>query len=205
MAKLALSFKGNLIKVIPVHDGIMTVGRDPACDVHIDSLAVEPVHARLETHHRKTRITDSDSPEGIFVNHLRVNEKDLVDNDIIRIGKHVLRYIDTDEDTSRVPPPPVEAKPRPSPPEADSRAGWLQILSGKYLGKTLKLKSGLTDLGKHGLPPALVSFRDGAYNISSLGDDEIRITDTPIGETSRPLKDGDIIQIGNTKLQFYLQ
>lgn len=211
MAKLTLSFKNNLLKVINVKPGSMTIGRDPSCDIHIDSLAINPVHATLETSNDKTLIKDSDSSEGIFVNHQRINEVELADKDIIRIGKHVLRFSEVSEKIAEEPELPEQsaaaapAAEAEKPDTSDGRSGWFQILSGKHLGKTIKLKSGMTDLGQHNLPPALISHRDGTYHISSLGDAEIRVADKPIGEKAQPLESGDMIRIGDMQIQFYLQ
>ncbi len=210
MAKLTLSFKGNLLKVIPVKEGPMTIGRDPSCDIHIDSLAVQPLHARLFTSEGKSSLTDTDTPEGTFVNHQRIDEVELEDKDIIRVGKHVLKYIEDDDSHADEPPEPqpqpapVDVAPQPAAVE-EVRHGWLQILSGENLGKTVKLKTGMTNLGKQGMPPALIALRNEGYFISSLGDDEITVGSERIGEHSHLLKDGDMIHIGNTQIQFYLQ
>lgn len=205
MAKLTLSFKGKLMKVIHIKDGPMTIGRDPSCDIHIDSLAVHPLHARLMTRDGRTTLQDSDSPDGTFVNHQRVDELELSDKDIIRVGKHVLRYILTNDLTLPHAETDIDDTPVSPAKEKDNRTGWLQILSGKHLGKTVKLKSSLTDLGKQGLQPALIALRNEGYFISSLSSDEIRVGDNSIGETSHLLNDGDMIHIGETQMQFYLQ
>ena len=47
MAKLTLSFKDKKLKIFPITGQDLVVGRDPACTVHIDSLAVQPRHARI--------------------------------------------------------------------------------------------------------------------------------------------------------------
>lgn len=205
MAKLTLSFKGKVLKVIAVKDGPMTIGRDPSCDIHIDSLAVHLLHARLMTHDGHTTLQDSDSPDGTFVNHLRVDEHELADNDIIRVGKHVLRFMLSNDQVVIGNETSIDDAPISPSNEKNSRTGWLQILSGKHLGKTVKLKSSLTNLGKQGLQPALISLRNEGYFISNLSSNEIRVGDNPIGETSHLLNDGDMIHIGDTQMQFYLQ
>lgn len=209
MAKLTLSFKGNLLKVIPIKEGPMTIGRDPSCDIYIDSLAVHPLHARLLTSDGKSSLADTDTPEGTFVNHQRIDEVELADKDIIRVGKHVLKYIEADSESHAVEAEEVHETPASTVPQAaaeeEVRDGWLQILSGKHLGKTVKLKAGMTNLGKQGMPPALIALRNEGYFISSLGDDEITVGSEHIGERSHLLKDGDMIHIGSTQIQFYLQ
>jgi hypothetical protein len=211
--KLTLSFKGKTLRLIAVKEGTMTIGRDPGCDIHIDSLALQPVHARLITTRGDSVLHNDSGEDGTFVNHKPVFEHKLVDDDLIRIGKHVLIYSVEDIVTHEPgfvtevaeAPGPVPETPPSSSPKKKQANGWLQILSGKKLGKTLKLKSGLTDLGKYGLQPALITRRSDGYHISKLGDDDITVGNNDIGEKSWLLRDGDMIHIGSTQVQFYTQ
>jgi len=47
--KLTLLFRDKLLQVHHLSEGETLIGRDPACGIHIDSLAVAPLHARLST------------------------------------------------------------------------------------------------------------------------------------------------------------
>jgi pSer/pThr/pTyr-binding forkhead associated (FHA) protein len=207
---LTLAFKGNTLQVIPLRDGLMTIGREPSCDIHIDSLAIGPQHARLLLRDGAC-ILQSQTGEETFVNNQPVSEQPLQDNDLIRVGKHTLRYASAGEPLPESDNPVVASAPAPTPavtpPTAgNSRDGWLQVLSGSHLGKTIKLRSGMTDLGKVGLAPALVSLRRDGYYIANLGeDDNLRVGSESIGEKTWPLKDGDLIQIDKLKLQFHLE
>lgn len=215
MPKLTLSFKGRTLRLIAIRDGKMTIGRDPSCDIHIDSLAVAPVHAHLETRNGTSVLHNDSGDIGTYVNHQPIQEHTLTEDDLIRIGKHVLTYSTEDivvhepgfvtEVADEPPPAPVHPAPATAPAKAVQARGWLQILSGKQLGKTLKLKSGMTDLGKFGLQPALITRRNDGYHISKLGDEDINVGNNDIGEKSWLLKDGDMIRIGSTQIQFYLQ
>ena len=46
MAQVNLTFKENFIESFAV-DGDVTIGSAPSCDIHIDSLAVQPQHAKI--------------------------------------------------------------------------------------------------------------------------------------------------------------
>jgi hypothetical protein len=206
---LTLAFKGNTLQVIPLHDGLMTIGREPSCDIHIDSLAISPQHARLLLRDG-TCTLQNNTGEETFVNHLPVSEQVLQDNDLIRIGKHTLRYADAGEALPEIDHSATASAPEPTPappPEASNNSeGWLQVLSGSHLGKTIKLRSGMTDLGKLGIAPALISLRHDGYYIANLGeDDNLHVGDENIGEKTWPLKDDDLIQINKLKLQFHLE
>lgn len=192
---------------------MLSIGREPSCDIHIDSLAVEPQHARIVVRDNIFTITQSNPDNPTFVNHKPIEEHVLEHNDVIRIGKHTLKYHD---ETLQVPiedaPPTFTTMPsdviEQSPGVIEATAiidGWLQIMSGKNLGKTFQLKSGLTDLGKFGMSPALIALREGGYFISNLTkNDLLCVADKDIGESSHPLHDGDVIQIGKITLQFHL-
>ena len=72
MSKLTLSFKGKVLKVFPVLKGSMTLGSDPSCTLHIDSLAIQPQHAQIDTVNSDSVIRDLGTEEGtcIFFNYL---------------------------------------------------------------------------------------------------------------------------------------
>lgn len=219
MPTLTLAFKNKILQVFPLEDGLVNIGREPSCDIHIDSLAIEPQHARIVVRDKLCTISQGNSDNPTFVNHKPIDEYVLQDNDIIRIGKHTLRYRDEDlqapldnEQTEFTTTPPqtveqpiaasVKKTPKPTNPIT---AGWLQVMSGKNLGKTFKLQSGLTDLGTLGMAPALIALRQGGYFISNLTqDNELRVADQSIGDKSHPLHDGDVIKIGRLTLQFHL-
>ena len=217
MPTLTLAFKGKTLQVIPLHDGVMTIGRDPSSDIHIDSLAVSPQHARILLSDDECTLQNNTGEE-TFLNHQAVTEQLLQDNDLIRIGKHTLLYTSKAEalpemeyasafTASEFTAPIQTAAPSPKPSAAPTpNTGLLQVLNGSELGKTIKLRTGMTDLGKAGIAPVLISLRRDGYYIANLGEsDNLCIGDDNIGEKTWPLKDSDLIQIDKLKLQFYLE
>lgn len=208
---LTLAFKGKMLHVYPLKEGLITIGREPSCDIHIDSLAIQPQHARILMRDGSCKLQDTGSND-VFVNHKLISEHVLEDNDLIRIGKHTLRYSLDDAIAEASPAiPAFEAAPTSTaadvnnPPKTRQR-GWIQVLSGSNLGKTIKLRAGLTDLGKMDLVPALISHRREGYFISNLGENsKFSVANQEIGDKIWLLKDGDVIQSGKLQLQFYLQ
>ncbi len=219
MATLTLAFKGKTLHVYPLTDGPLTIGRDAGCDIQIDSLAVEPQHARLMIQDNIATLTQCKHDNITYLNHKPVEEQVLEDNDMIRVGKHVLLYHDDDALVEKddvnldvIAQPVVQATPpvnhiaKQQPKLSKATNGWLQVMNGKMLGKTFKLRSGLTDLGKLGMLPALIALRSGGYFISNLADDDsLSVADKNIGDTSYPLHDGDVIKLGKITLQFHIQ
>jgi pSer/pThr/pTyr-binding forkhead associated (FHA) protein len=220
VSKLTLSFKGRVLRVFPLQQGATYIGSDPACSIHIDSLAVEAKHARIEVHGQDAILFDMNSQEGTFVGQEKITEHKLKDNDLIRVGKHTLLYsyeevsqLDANESSTSIDIHPVmdklaeqHAEPVSSHDESNNKQGWLQILNGQNLGKTLNLNRSMTNLGKPGVATAVITRRHDGYFISHLeGKKTPLVGDKAIGEHSVKLEDGDTITIGNIKMQFYLE
>ena len=212
MSKLTLSFKGKVLKIYPVLKGSMTLGSDPGCTIHIDSLALQPQHAQIDTVENDSVVRDLGTEDGTFVGTTKLESlHPLKDGDVIRVGKHTLTYsysedipVETDDTLQDVtldediPPVQVEVQ--------EKTQGWLQIMNGANLGKTMSLNKSMTNLGKPGLSTAVITKRHDGYFISQLeGKHPLLIKNKEIGEKSLQLTDGDTIQIGNIKMQFYLE
>jgi len=207
LATLTLAFKGKTLQVFPLLDGLVTIGRDDGCDIQIDSLAIEPQHARLVARNNIFTLTQGKHNNTIYLNHKSIGEQVLKHNDILRIGKHSLIFREDSVDTSNTEQ--IDSAVTMNPPseaaELANNTGWLQVMNGRMLGKTFKLRSGLTDLGKLGMLPALIALRRSGYFISNLADaDTLSVADHNIGNGSHPLQDGDLIKLGKLTLQFHL-
>lgn len=210
MSKLTLEFKGKVLKVYPVLKGTMVVGSDPKCTVYIDSLAVQPHHAEIHTENNQSILRDLGSAEGTYVNNHRVEfNHELKDGEMIRVGKHTLTY--TFAEVFENEEAEATFVPREAPAITDTQerkanqTGWLQILNGKNLGKTLSLNKSMTNIGKQGVATAVIARRGDGFFIQHLeGAQSPLVQNKPIGEKSLKLTDGDTIQIGNIRMQFFL-
>ncbi|MDH5659441.1 MAG: FHA domain-containing protein [Gammaproteobacteria bacterium] len=211
MSKLTLTFKGKVLKVFPVLKGTMMLGSDPNCTIYIDSLALQPEHAQIETVNNESVIRDLNTDEGTFIGQTKIEGlHPLKDEDVIRVGKHTLTY-SFSEDLTREMDAVSEsiAEEEPAPIQMGSqerKQGWLQIMNGANLGKTMSLNKSMTNLGKPGVSTAVITKRQDGYFISQLeGNHPLLIKNQEIGGKSQQLIDGDTIQIGNIKMQFYLE
>ena len=226
MSKLTLSFKGTVLRVFPVLKGSMLIGNDPKCKLHIDSLAIQPQHARLDTQGDTSVLVDLDTKAGTFINSVPIKKQMLKDGDVIRVGKHLLTYhyesvpelteeLDPEIDTVQLELA-AEASPELTKPERSTatptvnaddgkRLAWLQIMNGQNLGKTISLNRSMTNLGKPGVATAVITRRTDGYFLSHLeGDKPPLVNNKPIGTHSYKFIDGDTVQIGNIKMQFFL-
>ncbi len=228
MSKLTLSFKGKVLKFFPIKNGTMLVGSDPSCDIYIDSLAIDPQHLQIDTEQQTSRIKSLSQETGTFVNQQKIDTHQLQDGDNIQVGKHTLSYsfeevpeeemlqainntADDDiqvatgqHDAIKIPEDTVTEE-QPAPAASKKLDGWLQIMSGQNLGKTLSLHRSMTNLGKPGLATAVIAHRENGYFISQLeGKLPLQINSQPTDQPTK-LNPDDIIQIGNIKMQFYLE
>jgi pSer/pThr/pTyr-binding forkhead associated (FHA) protein len=166
------------------------------------------------------------SKDGTFVNQEKISEHKLKNNDIIRMGKHTLTYtyeevtqLDANESSTSIDIHPVmDQLEQPQQDQvqeesssifgeaSDNKQGWLQILNGQNLGKTLSLNRSMTNLGKPGVATAVITRRQDGYFIAHLeGKKTPMVGNDAIGDRSVKLEDGDTITIGNIRMQFYLE
>ena len=191
----------------------MAIGSDPGCTIFIDSLALQPQHAQIDTVENDSVIRDLGTEDGTFIGPAKIEGMHpLKDGDVIRIGKHTLTYSyseDITNETDAVVENITTAVKEEAPIHMEVKEktqGWLQIMSGSNLGKTMSLNKAMTNLGKPGISTAVIAKRQEGYFISQLeGNHPLLIKNKKLGAESHQLMDGDTIQIGNIKMQFYLE
>lgn len=213
MSKLTLAFKGKVLKVHYIRSGELLIGSDPECQIHIDSLALQPKHALITTAQHKSVIRDlSGDDGGTFVNEKKLDgDHPLKHDDEIRVGKHTLRFttdpVDEMSEDYEIPETvdPEQGGDSKLIRKTAPKNAWLQILNGANVGKTISLHRNLTNLGKAGVQMAVIARRGEGYFLSHLeGERPPTVDGESIGEKSRKLEDGNTIQIGNVKMQFTL-
>lgn len=179
MAKLTLSFKDKKLKIFPISGPELVVGRDPACSVHIDSLAVQPLHARIYTDGEYFCIENLQTDDPVQINHKPLAEPaTLQDGDQIQVGKHTLSFSSE---------PANEGVVVNHAPQRRVLTGWLQIMSGSHLGRTIRLDRAMTRLGKSGQESAIIVRREDGYFIPiSKASIRPRSTARPSPKTARP-------------------
>ena len=194
MAKLTLSFKDRKLKVFALQSSDCLIGRESDCTIAIDSLAIEPRHARVRTVDEDFIVEPLSDTTPVRVNEQTIVEAHpLKEGDLIQIGKHTLRFSaesDVISQSSVVTRMPA--------------VGWLQIQSGRHLGRTIRINKAFTRIGKPEVSLAVIANRDQGYYLSHLnGDKTPYINHQDIGEESYKLQHGDQITIGKLQLQFF--
>lgn len=191
MARLILSLDGQLLAEYNMTKERYTVGRLPDNDVRIDNAAVSGHHSLIINILNDSFLEDLNSTNGTYVNGKLIKKHALQNSDVITIGHHQLRFVDSDEDADdgdefektmvinpssqsqdkidRVRQQVAEAAAQPGVAASPTRgAGMvatakLQVLSGTFAGRELELKKALTTLGRPGLQVAAITRRAEGY------------------------------------------
>ena len=96
MPKLILSIDGVVIKEVELTQERTTLGRRPRNDIVIDHLTISGDHAVLHWLDGSVELQDLGSTNGSFINGKRVQRQRLASGDLLEIGKHQVRFLDTD-------------------------------------------------------------------------------------------------------------
>ena len=191
MAKLILTFHGNLVGETELEKEYTTIGRKSDNDIQVDNLAVSGHHARIIRILNDFFLEDLDSTNGTTVNGTPVTKHALNHGDRIDIGKHQLEFVNEEQDDAAddlektvvmsfgamgnlINKPAAEAPqasapaPAAAPPPApaaqpEPQAARLQILNGPNSGRELKLVKEVTTLGKKGVQVVAITRRHHGY------------------------------------------
>lgn len=105
-------FRDRLVETRVFDRDVVTIGRAPSCDVHLDNAGVSREHCRLERRSGAVVLCDSQSANGSIVNRMRVSETFVGPDDAIEIGKFRLRVTERGaEAASQLTTTPAAARP----------------------------------------------------------------------------------------------
>lgn len=225
MAKLIIKFNDVVIDQIVLKQGDMNIGRRPGSDILLDNLAVSGTHASIFTIGEDSFVQDLNSTNGTFVNNKRIAKHHLANGDTVTIGNHSLTYhnekaVKSGSDLAKtviINPHKQEemlaeagkvaaAAKKPAVSEAP-RMGSLFILSGANNGKRIDLTSAVTNLGRAGRRAGIISRSGNGRYILLPGDNNEapRLNGVKVIASGEELKNGDIIELADSRMQFYLK
>ena len=208
MGKLVVSLDNVVIKEFQITKERTTLGRRPYNDIVIDNLAVSGEHAVLTATPNDIYIEDLNSTNGTYINGKAVKKQLLANNDVVEIGKYRIKYLgDEAEDYEKtmILRPGAFGTPKPlaGAPAASHGPASIKVLNGGAAGREVLLTKVVTTVGKPGVQVASVTKRPGGYVISHVeGPRRPAVNGQPVGEEAVSLKDGDIIDLAGTHMQF---
>jgi diguanylate cyclase (GGDEF)-like protein len=77
----------------PLGNTVLTIGRDPECEVRLVDQSVSRRHAHIKLEMDGYYLTDLNSTNGTFINDKAVTRQKLNDGDYVRIGNWIFRYL----------------------------------------------------------------------------------------------------------------
>ncbi len=216
MAKLTIKFNDVVIDQIVLKQGDMNIGRRPGNDIVLDNMAVSGAHASIFTIGEDSFVQDLNSTNGTLVNNKRITKHHLADGDVVTIGNHSLTYInekavkaapDLAKTVILSAPKQDDAVAKPATKAGDApKQASIFILSGPNNGKRIDITQQVTNLGRGGKRAGAIS-RNGHRYILSPGDEgeKLLLNGAKVGKNGEDLKNGDIIEIGDARMQFYMK
>ena len=207
MIKLTLTFKGRLLSVFRVEAELSVIGRDPDCDVFIDSLAIAPRHAEIRQSKEGVVLTALDQGHPIYRNGQRVDIAPIVDGDVILIGKHTLGVASTNKDGLGRP---LIAMPAPAVREGptedfDPVLAYLHIQSGPAIGQLIQLSRAVTRLHRIAGNEVIITRRGKGYFVSRIGEaNRVEVGQKSLqGGEEIELANADRLEVEGTRCQFF--
>lgn len=218
MPKMIVSIDGVVIKEVQLTKDRTTLGRRPYNDIVIDNLAVSGEHAVLQMTGNEVYLEDLNSTNGTYINGKAVKKQLLQNNDTVEIGKYKIKFMNeaagpTFEKTMVIkagaaglaPPPPPSATAAPA---TDMLAGSspnaaIKVLSGAAAGREVPLVKVVTTIGKPGVAVAAITKRPHGFVVAHVeGANKPTLNGAPIGAEPVTLKNGDLLELAGTQMQF---
>ena len=223
MGKLVVSLDGVVIKEVQITKDKTTLGRRPYNDIVIDNLAVSGEHAVLQMVGADVFIEDLNSTNGTYINGKAIKKQLLAHNDTVEIGKYKIKYLvdeSGDYEKTMIMRPGAAAAALAgmgNATHASSNFGSLgggapapslqpasiKVLNGAAAGREVALTKVVTTVGKPGVQVASITRRPGGYAFAHVeGSSRPSVNGVPLTTDSIPLRNGDVIELAGTQMQF---
>ena len=183
MPKMIISLDGAVLREVQLTKDRVTLGRRPYNDIVIDHLAVSGEHALVQLLGSETFIEDLNSTNGTYINGKTVKKQLLKNDDVIEIGKYRIQYVD----------------------EAGAVAinAAIKVMSGPAAGREMALVKPVTTIGKPGVAVATITRTPESFVVAHLdGASRPVLNGVLLGIVPMTLKNGDIIELAGTQMQF---
>jgi pSer/pThr/pTyr-binding forkhead associated (FHA) protein len=174
MPKVIISMEGIVIKEVQLSKDRTSLGRRPYNDIVIDNLAISGEHAVLQLSGHDVYVEDLNSTNGTFVNGKSIKRQALHNDDVIEIGKYRIQYA-----SEAVPHTLAEMTGIDATSEGTA---LIRVMSGSAAGREVALLKVVTTIGK----PAKRTTLNGMA----------------VGDEPMAMKNGDMIELADTQMQF---
>jgi pSer/pThr/pTyr-binding forkhead associated (FHA) protein len=226
MAKLVLSADGKVVNNYFIEQRRLTIGRGAPNDVDIDDPLVSRRHAAIISVGNDRIIEVLDGAHGTFVNGKPVTRHILQHRDVIELGAFNLCYLNSKaaqeaefdrtmiiaalprqggEAANGAAPPAQVSVPAVRASKVHFPSGRLQRLASLRSPQTIELNRVVAMVGMPGEQLAVITRRPHGYFITHVeGRLRASLNGAPIGNGPQFLKNGDVIEVADDKLEFQL-
>jgi pSer/pThr/pTyr-binding forkhead associated (FHA) protein len=230
MARLILSLDGQVLAEYNMMKERYTVGRLPDNDVRIDNPTVSGHHSLIINILNDSFLEDLNSTNGTYVNGKLIKKHALQNGDVITVGRHQLRYVDSVVDgeehdefaqtmvlsksdlaaTGMLSPSAGPAVNGSRGPEraAPPAAAKIQVLNGTFAGREVTLNKALTTMGQPGVQVIAITRRGDGYHLVQVENaperDPPKINGLAVGAQAHRLNDNDVIELVGIKMGFFI-
>ena len=221
MPKIIVSIDGVVIKEVQLTKDRTSLGRRPYNDIVIDNLAVSGEHAVVQMSGAEVHVEDLNSTNGTYVNGKAVKKQLLQNSDTVEIGKYKIKYVDEAADAGFEKTMMVKADSGgllapataafTAAPAAALASGAvtnaaIRVMSGAAVGREVPLVKVVTTIGKPGVAVAAITRRPHGFVIVHVeGVTMPSLNGSVIGAEPVALKNGDLLELAGTQMQFVQQ
>lgn len=228
MAKLIVTMNGSVVGNFFIEKPRVTIGRRSGNDIQLDDPGVSKEHAVIQTVGNDHIFEDLGSTNGSAINGSRITRHILQNGDVIELDGYQLKYVNVkanpEMDFDRtlmirtvdrgVGEAARSASGGDVPSVKTARTsrrscfplGGVKGVKGEFVGQEIELERPLKTFGTAGLQLAVILRRPPGYFIALVeGRKPPRVNGHAIGSEPHALQDGDLIEVGQEKLEFFLK
>lgn len=215
MPELVLKLGDEVLEKFVFDKDIVSIGRARDNDIVIENLSVSRNHARIRRQGGKFVLTDLHSANGTFVNAVRVTKTEIVDGDVLSVGKHRILFRNPVEEEDQIAADALGSDRTMVVDRAP--VGMLSVVEGKLKGREYPLTKFDTTIGKASSndivigedwflskKQAIITRRDRHFEIRDLGGfRKTKVNGKPVTDAVE-LRPGDVVEFGNTRCVFQM-
>jgi pSer/pThr/pTyr-binding forkhead associated (FHA) protein len=209
MPKMIVSIDGVVIKEVQLSKDRTSLGRRPYNDIVIDNLAVSGEHAVLQMSGNEVYVEDLNSTNGTYVNGKAVKKQLLQHGDTVEIGKYKIGYVNEPASPAFDKTQVVNTATSGVSPASSASAvlaAAIRVMSGAAAGREVALVKVVTTIGKPGVAVAAITKRPHGFVVAHVeGAEKPMLNGSPIGSDPVSLKNGDLLELAGTQMQFVQQ
>ena len=199
MPRLIISLDGVVIKEAALTKDRMSLGRRLYNDVVIDHLAISGEHAVVQMSGNGVFIEDLNSTNGTYVNGVTVKRQQLHHHDVVEIGKYSLQYVDEGSSSNSLDAAATDGAAAGAAPAN----ALIRVISGIAVGREIALVKLVTTIGKPGVAVATITKNLDGFVVAHVeGVSRLILNGATMGSKAVALKDGDMIELAGTQMQF---